>query len=44
MIINKNTLTGLTNCKKTSRHHAHLSLCAKSSKTNDAKLMQWPKT
>ena len=24
---NKNTLTGPTNCKKTTRHHAHLSLC-----------------
>ena len=27
---NKNPLTGPTNCKKTTRHHAHLSLCAKS--------------
>ena len=35
--INKNTLTGPSNCKKTSRHHAHLSLCATSRKTNDAK-------
>ena len=34
---NKNTLTGPANCKKTNRHHAHLSLCAKSRKTNDAK-------
>ena len=33
---NKSTLTGLTNCKKTTRHHAHLSLCPKSRKT-DAK-------
>ena len=41
---NKNTLTGLANCKKTTRHHAYLSLCAKSRKTNDAKLRKWPKT
>ena len=41
---NKNTLTGPVNCKKTTRHHAHLSLCAKSRKTNDAKLRKWPKT
>ena len=38
MKYNKNTLTGLANCKKTTRHHAHLSLCAKSRKTNDAKV------
>ena len=30
---NKNTLTGPANCKKTTRHHAHLSLRAKSRKT-----------
>ena len=41
---NKNTLTGLANCKKTTRHHACLSLCAKSKKTNDAKSTKWPKT
>ena len=41
---NKNTLTGPANCKKTNRHHAHLSLCAKSRKTNDAKSRKWPKT
>ena len=29
-------LNGPANCKKTTRHHAHLSLCAKS---NDGKLM-----
>ena len=34
---NKNTLTGPVNCKKTTRHHVHLSLCAKLRKTNDAK-------
>ena len=34
---NKKTLTGPTNCKKTTRHHGHLTLCAKSRKTNDAK-------
>ena len=33
---NKNTLTGPANCKKTTRHHAHLS-CAKSMKINDGK-------
>ena len=44
IIINKNTLTGPVNCKKTTRHHAHLSLCAKSRKTNDAKSRKWPKT
>ena len=42
--LNKNTLTGPANCKKTTRHHAHLSLCAKSRKTNDAKSRKWPKT
>ena len=41
---NKNTLTRPVNCKKTTRHHAHLSLCAKSRKTNDAKSRKWPKT
>ena len=41
---NKHTLTGPANCKETTRHHAHLSLCAKSRKTNDAKLRKWPKT
>ena len=41
---NKNTLTGPANCKKTTRHHAHLSLRAKSRKTNDAKSRKWPKT
>ena len=41
---NKNTLTGPPNCKKTTRLHAHLSLCAKSRKTNDAKSRKWPKT
>ena len=40
---NKNTLTGPANCK-TTRNHAHLSLCAKSRKTNDAKPKKWPKT
>ena len=34
---NKNILTGLANCKKTTRNHSHLSLCTKSRKTNDAK-------
>ena len=42
-IHNNNTLTGQANCKKTTRHHAHLSLCAKSKKTNDAKSRKWPK-
>ena len=42
--LNKNTLTGPANCKKTTRHHDHLSLCAKSRKTNDAKSRKWPKT
>ena len=41
---NKNTLTGTANCKKTTRHHVHLSLYAKSRKTNDAKSRKWPKT
>ena len=41
---NKNTLTVPANCKKTTRHHAHLSLCAKSKKTNNAKSRKWPKT
>ena len=41
---NKNALTGPANCKKTTRHFAHLSFCAKSRKTNDAKSRNWPKT
>ena len=41
---NKNTLTGPANCKKTTKRHAHLSVCAKSRKTNDAKSRKWPKT
>ena len=42
---NKNTLTGPANCKKTTRYHAHLSLYAKSRKTNNnAKSRKWPKT
>ena len=32
-LANKNTLTRPVNCKKTTRHHAHLPLCAKSSKS-----------
>ena len=43
-IKNKNKLTGPTNCKKTTRNHAHLLLYAKSRKTNDAKSRKWPKT
>ena len=43
MKVKKNTLTGPANCKKTTRHYAHLSLCAKSRKTNDAKSRKWPK-
>ena len=39
----KNTLTGPANWKKTTRHYADLSLCAKSRKSNDAKLRKWPK-
>ena len=42
--INKKTLTGTANCKKTTRHHTHLSLCAKSRRTNDAKSRNWLKT
>ena len=42
--LNKYTLTGPANCKKTTRHHAHLSLWEKSRKTNDAKSRKWPKT
>ena len=34
-LFKKNTLTGPANCKKTTRNAAHLSLCAKSRKTND---------
>ena len=41
---NKNKLTGLANCKKTTRNHVRLSLCVKSRKTNDAKSRKWPKT
>ena len=39
----KDTLTVPANCKKTTRHHAQLPLCAKSRKTNHAKLRKWPK-
>ena len=42
--INKNTLTGPANCKKTTKHHVHLPLCAKSRKTNNAKSRKFPKT
>ena len=42
--INKNTLSGPANCKKTTTHHAHLSLCGKSGKTNNVKSRKWPKT
>ena len=41
---NKNTLTGLKKCTKTTRHHAFLSLRAKSKETNDAKSRKRPKT
>ena len=41
---NKNILTGPANCKKTTRHHAHIALCTKSRTTNDAKSKKWPKT
>ena len=41
--INKNTLTGPTDCKKTTRH-AYISLYAESRKTNVAKSRKWPKT
>ena len=44
ILFNKNSLTGPVNCKKTTRHHAHLSLYAKSRKTDDAKSRKWPKT
>ena len=37
-------MTGLTNCKKTSRHHSQLLLCVKVRKTNDAKSTKWSKT
>ena len=43
MVNNKNTLAGQANCKKTTRHHEHLSLCAKSRKTNNGKSRTWPK-
>ena len=42
--LNKNTLTGPVNCKKTTRHHADLSLCAKLRKTKDGKSRKCPKT
>ena len=40
----KNTLTGPAICQKTTRHHAHLSLCAKSRNANDAKSKKWLQT
>ena len=40
----RNTLPGPANCKKTTRHHDHLSLCAKSRKTKNAKSRKRPKT
>ena len=42
-IWNKNTLAAPAKCKKATRNHAHISLCAKSRKTNDAKSRKWPK-
>ena len=39
----KNTLTGPATCNETTRHHAHLPPCAKSRKTNDAKLRKMAK-
>ena len=42
--VNKNTLTGPVNCKKTIRHHVHLLLCAKSRKTNNAESRKLLKT
>ena len=39
-----NTLTGPANCKKTTRHYAHLPLCGKSRKTNNAKSRKLPRT
>ena len=33
--MNKNTLNGQANCKKTIKRHTHQSLCAKSRKPND---------
>ena len=42
--LNKNTLTGPANCNNTNRHHAHLSLFAKSRKSSGAKSRKWPKT
>ena len=44
LITYKNTWTGPANCKKTTRHQVHLSLCAKLRKTNDAKPKKCPKT
>ena len=41
---NKNTLTGPANCTKATKHHAHLSLCVKSGKTNYVKSRKRPKT
>ena len=37
LLPNKNRLTGPGNGKKTTRHYAHLSLCAKSWKSNGGK-------
>ena len=42
--LNKNTLTGPADFKKTTRHHAHLSLSTKPRKANDAKSRKWRKT
>ena len=42
-MFNKNTLTGPANCTKTTRNYFHLSLYAKSRKTNDAKSRKWLK-
>ena len=43
-MLNKNTLTGPAHCKKTTRHHAHLSLSAKPKKANGTKSREWSKT
>ena len=41
---NKNALTGRANCKKATRHHAHLPLIAKSRKSNDGQSTKEQKT
>ena len=44
LVLGNSNKTGPANCKKTTRHYAHLSLCGKSRRNNNAKSRKLPKT